>query len=92
MTTYWRHATVGIAVFAAILTPSNDPLTMMMMAVPMAGLYLLSIGLVRSFEPQSRRFALARRFATMFAVSMAPVIILARRRLLAVANAHDLED
>ena len=53
MITYWRHAIVVIATAAAILTPSNDPLTMMMMAVPMAGLYLLSIGLVKAFEPKA---------------------------------------
>lgn len=75
MTTYWRHATVGIAVIAAVLTPSNDPLTMMMMAVPMAGLYLLSIGLVRAFEPKedgSRSISLA----PMLTVSLMPVVIL----------------
>lgn len=76
MTKYWRHATVGVAVFAAILTPSNDPLTMMMMAVPMAGLYLLSIGLVRSFEPRADGSA-GPSFATMLVVSLAPVAILA---------------
>jgi len=75
MTTYWRHATVGIAVAAAILTPSNDPLTMMMMAVPMAGLYLLSIGLVRAFEPKedgTRTVSLL----PMILVSLAPVAII----------------
>jgi sec-independent protein translocase protein TatC len=75
MTKYWRHATVGISVIAAVLTPSNDPLTMLMMAVPMAGLYLLSIGLVRAFEPRAdgtRSLSLA----TMLLVALAPVSIL----------------
>jgi sec-independent protein translocase protein TatC len=75
MTTYWRHAVVIIAAFAAILTPSNDPLTMMMMAIPMSGLYILSISLVKAFEPKpdgSRSLS----FATMFAVAMAPIAIL----------------
>jgi sec-independent protein translocase protein TatC len=77
MTTYWRHATVGIAVAAAILTPSNDPLTMLMMAVPMAGLYLLSIGLVRAFEPKADGTR-APAVLTMLLVALAPIgIILA---------------
>ena len=76
MTTYWRHATVGIAVAAAILTPSNDPLTMLMMAIPMAGLYLLSIGLVKAFEPKADGTR-GPGIATMVLVAMAPIGIIA---------------
>jgi len=75
MTQYWRHATVVIAVVAAVLTPSNDPLTMLMMAVPMAGLYLLSIGLVRAFQPKedgSRKPSMG----SLLLVSLAPVALL----------------
>lgn len=43
---YWRHSMVGIAVLAAVATPSNDALTMSMMCIPMLFLHLLSIGLV----------------------------------------------
>ncbi len=76
MTHYWRHATVGIAAAAAILTPSNDPITMMMMAVPMGGLYILSIGLVRAFEPgpDGKPSVTLGRMAL---VALMPVIILA---------------
>ncbi len=76
MTRYWRHAVVLISAAAAVLTPSNDPLTMMMMAIPMAGLYVLSIGLVRGFEPKpdgSRSLS----FVTMLLVALAPVGLLA---------------
>jgi len=76
MVKYWRHAVVGISAAAAILTPSNDPLTMLMMAVPMAGLYGLSISLVRAFEPKpdgSRSLS----FVTMLFVALAPVGLLA---------------
>lgn len=76
MQKYWRHATVGIATAAAILTPSNDPLTMLMMAIPMAGLYLLSIGLVRAFEPRSDGVRSGPSLGTMIAVALAPVSIL----------------
>ncbi|GAB4469073.1 MAG: twin-arginine translocase subunit TatC [Armatimonadaceae bacterium] len=76
MVRYWRHAVVGCSVFAAVLTPSADPLTMLMMGVPLAGLYLLSIGLVRAFEPRedgTRRAPLS----TMILVALAPVAIIA---------------
>ncbi len=77
MTTYWRHAVVIIATAAAILTPSNDPLTMMMMAVPMAGLYLLSIGLVRAFEPRADGIRRGPSFLSMMLVALAPIAIVA---------------
>lgn len=48
--TYWRHAIVAIAVVAAMATPSGDAFTMFMMCIPMAFLYLLSIGLVKLVE------------------------------------------
>ena len=46
MRRYWRQATIVIMLVAAMVTPSSDPLTMTLCAVPMGGLYLLSIGLV----------------------------------------------
>ncbi|MCL4870911.1 MAG: twin-arginine translocase subunit TatC [Anaerolineae bacterium] len=41
----WRIAVVGIAVAAAIITPSVDPVTMLLTMVPMLFLYVLSISL-----------------------------------------------
>lgn len=76
MTKYWRHAIVGISGAAAVLTPSNDPLTMLMMAVPMGGLYVLSIGLVRAFAPKADGTR-SLSFATMILVALAPVGLLA---------------
>jgi sec-independent protein translocase protein TatC len=52
MRRYWRQAVVIIMLAAAILTPSNDPFSMLMMATPMAILYLASIGLVKWVEPK----------------------------------------
>lgn len=46
----WRVAMVAVSVVAAIATPSNDAFSMLMMAVPVACLYFLSIGLVRIVE------------------------------------------
>ena len=31
---HWRHATVAVFFIAAAITPSNDPATMLMMAIP----------------------------------------------------------
>ncbi len=39
----WRQATVAIFVIAMIVTPSNDPLTMLMMAIPLSILFIISV-------------------------------------------------
>jgi sec-independent protein translocase protein TatC len=39
----WRIALVVIAVIAAVITPSGDPVTMAMLGVPMVMLYFLAI-------------------------------------------------
>jgi sec-independent protein translocase protein TatC len=39
----WRIAIVGIAILAAVITPSGDPITMGMLGIPMATLYFLAI-------------------------------------------------
>lgn len=50
----WRFAIVGIAVLAAVITPSIDPVTMLLTMAPLLILYMLSIGLAvvgqRQFE------------------------------------------
>ena len=43
----WRFAVVGIAVLAAVITPSIDPITMMLTMAPLLVLYVLSIFLAR---------------------------------------------
>lgn len=40
----WRWAVMGIFVFAAIMTPTPDAITMIVMAMPMCGLYFGAIG------------------------------------------------
>lgn len=50
----WRFAVVGIAVLAAVITPSIDPVTMLLTMAPLLVLYVLSMGLAvvgqRQFE------------------------------------------
>lgn len=41
----WRWTVFGIVVFAAVATPTGDPFTMSLLAAPMVGLYLLSVGI-----------------------------------------------
>jgi sec-independent protein translocase protein TatC len=46
----WRIAIVGIAVLAAAITPTVDPVNMSLVMLPMVGLYFLSIGLAKIAE------------------------------------------
>jgi sec-independent protein translocase protein TatC len=46
----WRQAALGSLVLAAFITPSPDAVTQIMLAGPIFGLYLLSIGLASFIE------------------------------------------
>ncbi len=39
----WRYAIVGIFVLAAVVTPSGDPVSLMLLGLPMLALYMLAI-------------------------------------------------
>ena len=52
----WRYAIVGIFCLAAVITPSGDPVTLMMLAVPMIVLYFLAV-LIGWFFLRRRRTA-----------------------------------
>jgi sec-independent protein translocase protein TatC len=41
----WRWAIIGITLAAAIFTPSGDPFSMLVLAVPLVAFYFLSIGI-----------------------------------------------
>lgn len=41
---YWRYAVVVIAIIAAMITPTTDPVNMGLVMLPMIGLYFISIG------------------------------------------------
>lgn len=47
MMQYWRQATVFIFFAAAAITPSNDPISMLMMAVPLCILFAVSVYAVK---------------------------------------------
>jgi sec-independent protein translocase protein TatC len=44
MRTYRRHAIVGILILAAILTPGTDPVSQILLTIPLVFLYEISIG------------------------------------------------
>ena len=60
---WWRMAIVLIAIIAAVITPSGDPISMIALAVPMLVLYFLSAGvgaiLLALRRRRRRRFAAA---------------------------------
>jgi sec-independent protein translocase protein TatC len=45
-----RYAIVGICVAVAVITPSGDPISMLMLSVPMILFYEVSILIGRLFE------------------------------------------
>ncbi|HKW45232.1 MAG TPA: twin-arginine translocase subunit TatC [Candidatus Eremiobacteraceae bacterium] len=48
----WRHATVVICVLAGVAAPDGNPLTMALLALPLLGLYVASIAVVRITQPK----------------------------------------
>lgn len=53
MTKYWRYCVIGITAAAMIISPSNDPISMILMAIPLVVLFFLSIWLVKMVEPRA---------------------------------------
>lgn len=51
----WRYSVVAISIIAATITPSNDVLSMVTMAVPLVLLYLVSIWLVKFVEKKPKK-------------------------------------
>ena len=52
---HWRIAIVAVAVIAAVITPSIDPVTMLLTMAPLLVLYVLSIGLAYIGQRQYER-------------------------------------
>ena len=50
---YWQYIVVGITTVAMVVTPSNDPFSMIVMAIPLVFLFLISIWLVKLVEPKN---------------------------------------
>ncbi|MEZ5387029.1 MAG: twin-arginine translocase subunit TatC [Prosthecobacter sp.] len=54
MKSTWRHALVGITLFAAIITPTPDVLTLMLMSGPLYVLYAICVWLAYFMEKKDR--------------------------------------
>jgi len=52
---YWRHAATAIFIISMIITPSNDPATMLMMAIPLVILFIISVYAVKYTEKRKLR-------------------------------------
>jgi len=52
---YWRHAATAIFIISMIITPSNDPATMLMMAVPLVVLFIISVYAVKFNEKRKKK-------------------------------------
>lgn len=50
MFSLWRYVVVGSTVVAAVLTPSTDPFTQALLAIPLVGLYMGGASVVRFIE------------------------------------------
>ena len=51
----WRQATMAIFVVAVVVTPSNDPATMLMMAIPLCMLFMASVYAVRFTQAKKKK-------------------------------------
>lgn len=52
---WWRAMIMGITVFAAVATPTGDPLTMIVLAAPIVLLYFLALGICLVNDRRRRR-------------------------------------
>jgi sec-independent protein translocase protein TatC len=52
---YWRQSTLTIFIISAVLTPSNDAFTMLMMALPMCVLFIISVYAVKFTQRKKKR-------------------------------------
>lgn len=48
-----KYALLGVFVVAAVITPGSDPLSQVLVAMPMMGLYILSIGIAWVFRKRT---------------------------------------
>jgi sec-independent protein translocase protein TatC len=62
---WWRGITLGIAVFAAVVTPSGDPITMTALGVPMWLLYWVAVGVAKIHDARKARREAAAPYADM---------------------------
>jgi sec-independent protein translocase protein TatC len=53
MAKQWRYAVLGVALVAAVITPTVDPFNMALVMAPLLGLYFLGIGMAKvAYKPR----------------------------------------
>ena len=52
---YFKYAVLIIAIAAAVVSPGTDMMSMLIMAVPMWGLYIISIGIALIFGKRKKK-------------------------------------
>jgi sec-independent protein translocase protein TatC len=52
---YWRQGATGIFIFAAVVTPSNDWFSMLMMAIPLTILFIISVYMVKFTQRKQKK-------------------------------------
>jgi sec-independent protein translocase protein TatC len=61
----WRWAVVIAFVFAAVMTPTPDAITMLMVAVPICGLYFIALGICELHDRRVNKRRLAEGLPTL---------------------------
>ena len=70
---YWRQSVTFIFIAAAVITPSNDPFSMLMMAVPLCLLFIVSVFAVKfTQKKQKERKALRDADSAPFPIEDEP--------------------
>ncbi len=52
---YWRHGAAAIFIISGVITPSNDPITMLMMAIPLTILFIISAYAVKVVQSKKKQ-------------------------------------
>lgn len=79
---YWRHGATAIFILSAIITPSNDPISMLTMAIPLTVLFIASVYAVKFTQ---------RKRARAEAIEDAPMAVLDMGEPIAYPEATDIE-
>jgi sec-independent protein translocase protein TatC len=70
---WWRGSVFGIFVFAAFVTPSQDPFTMSAMAIPMTMLYFVALFVARWHDRRAARRAAESPYAGLGDDELSPL-------------------
>lgn len=67
---YWRHGATAIFIVAAVVTPSSDPFSMLLMALPLTALFIASVYAVKFMEKRRAKEAAAAEKADLSPIAV----------------------